>query len=83
MKAIQIKFMSATNTKNARLKVWVGNIKPVIYNIEQFDTNAIKCIELQAALKFAESLGWLQDGKYDLVIGKLPNLDHCAIIVEI
>jgi len=29
MKAIQIKYLSATNTKNARLKVWAEQAKPV------------------------------------------------------
>ena len=81
MKAIQIKYLSATNTKNARLKVWAEQAKPVQYSVESFDNNSIDSIELQAAYKFADSKGWLQNGKYELVIGMLPNLDHCAVIV--
>lgn len=81
MKAIQIKYMSMTNTKGSRLKVWVEGVKPVTYSVESFDSNSVKSIELQAALKFANSLDWLQNGKLDLVIGQLPNLDHCAVLV--
>ena len=82
MKAIQIKYMSMTNTKGSRLKVWAEGVKPVIYSVESFDPNSVKSIELQAALKFAHSLDWLQNGKLDLAIGQLPNLDHCAVLVE-
>ena len=81
MKAIQIKYLSATNTKNARLKVWAEQTKPVQYSVESFDTNSVQSIQLQAAYKFAQSKNWLQDGKYKLEIGMLPNLDHCAVIV--
>jgi len=82
MKAIQIKYMSMTNTKGSRLKVWSEGVKPVTYSVESFDSNSIKSIELQAALNFANSLDWLQGGKLDLAIGQLPNLDHCAILVS-
>lgn len=83
MKAIQIKYLSATSTKPARLKVWAESVKPCVYGVNSFDTNSVKSVELQAALKFADSLNWLQNGKFDLVIGQLPNLDHCAVLVEV
>lgn len=83
MKAIQIKYLSATNTKNARLKVWAEQAKPVQYSVESFDTNSVQSVELQAAYKFADNHNFLQGGKYKLEIGMLPNLDHCAVIVEV
>lgn len=82
MIAIQIKYLSATNTKCARLKVWAEGKKPVIYSTSQFCTNSAKSVELQAAIKFAQDLGLLNDGKLDLVIGQMPNLDHCAVFIS-
>ena len=81
MKAIQIKYLPVTNTKDSRLKVWAEGVKAVTYSPNTFDCNSVQSIELQAALKFADDLGWLNNGKLDLVIGQLPNLDHCAVFV--
>ena len=82
MKAIQVKYLPVTNTKCARLKVWAEGIKPVVYSVGQFFTNGESSVELQAARKLANDCGWLQNGKYDLVIGQLPNGDHCAVLVS-
>lgn len=82
MKAIQVKYLPVTDTKCARLKVWAEGIKPVIYSVGQFCTNSVASVELQAARKLAEGYGWLQNGKYDLAIGQLPNGDHCAVLIS-
>jgi hypothetical protein len=82
MKAIQIKYLSATNTKCARLKVWAEGVKPVVYSAGSFCTNSMQSVELQAAYKFADNHNFLQGGEYKLEIGVLPNLDHCAVIVS-
>ena len=82
MKAIQVKCLPMTNTKGSRLKVWAEGVKAVTYSSNAFDCNSVKSVELQAALKFADDMGWLNTGKLDLVIGQLPNRDHCAVLVE-
>ncbi len=82
MKAFEIKTLPATETKPVRLKVSIDQVKPVIYSASQFDTNALDCIELQAAKKLMSDLGYDNNGKLDLKCGRLPNGSYCAVFVE-
>lgn len=83
MKAFEIKTLSATDTKPTRLKVSIDQVKPVIYSANQFDTNLIDCIELQAARRLMLELGDDNNGKLDLKCGRLPNGNYCAVFVEV
>lgn len=89
MKAIQVKYMPATNTKNTRLKVFAEGLKPLIYSIEKFDTNhAFKSVEQQAAEEFANHFNWLaysswSETEYVLRGGQLANGDHVFVIVSV
>jgi hypothetical protein len=75
MKAIQIRFISATNFKGARVKVWAEGVKPLIesrdYSIDH---------DLQArgiAERYIQSLDW---GYTFNGFGMLPNGDYCATL---
>lgn len=83
MKAFGIKTLPATETKPTRLKVSIDQVKPVIYSVNQFDTNSIDCIELQAAKKLMLELGYDNNGKFGLKCGRLPNGSYCAVFVEV
>lgn len=82
MKAFEIKTLSATETKPMRLKVSIEQIKPVIYSAGQFDVNSVDCIELQAAKKLMVDLGYDNNGKFTLKVGRLPNGNYCAVFVD-
>lgn len=82
MKAIQVKFMSMTNTKPARLKVFTDHQQLIIStHDERLDINSIKCIEQQAAEILANNWFWLSDNDR-LVGGQIKNGDHVFVIVE-
>lgn len=83
MKAFEIKTLPATETKPMRLKVSVEQVKPVIYSASQFDVNSVDNIELQAAKKLMNDLGWDNNGKLTLKCGRLPNGNFCAVFVEV
>lgn len=89
MKAIQIKYMPATNTKPTRLKVFAEGLKPLIYSVKQFDTNhSFKSVEQQAAEEFANHFNWLKYSSWNetekvLRGGVLHNGDHVFVIVSI
>jgi hypothetical protein len=71
MKAIQTKFFGATNTKGARIKVWAEDNKvkfvPYDHGLD-LDQQSEKI-----AAEYAESLGWLQNGRYALHTGSIAT----------
>lgn len=77
MKAIQIKYLSATDTKGARLKIFAEGVKAVIvprsYGLD-FNEQA-----KEEAFNFAKKLDWVTY-KEDLTHGTLPNGDCVATI---
>jgi len=82
MKAIQVKFMSMTNTMPARLKAFTDQQQIVVsVNSEKLDTNSIKCVEQQAAEMLANKYNWLNDGT-TLAGGQIKNGDHVFVFVE-
>lgn len=89
MKAIQVRYMPATNTKPTRLKVFAYGLKPLIYSVNSFDSNhKFKSVEQQAAEKFANNFNWLVYCNWNytervLRGGQLANGDHVFVIVEI
>jgi hypothetical protein len=88
MKAIQVKYLSATNTKPARLKVFAEGLQGLIYSISKFDSNSFKSVEQQAAEEFANHFNWLEYNSYTecekvLRGGQLANGDHVFVIVAI
>jgi hypothetical protein len=88
MKAIEVKYIPVTNTKNARLKVWADCLPPIIYLINSFKNHPFKSIEQQAAEKFANHFNWLEYDNYsesEMILrgGQLKSGNHVFVIVEI
>lgn len=89
MKAIQVKYMPATNTKPTRLKVFAEGLQPLIYSVNEFDCNhKFKSVEQQAAEKFANHFNWLvycswNETEKVLRGGQLANGDYVFVIVSI
>lgn len=79
MKAIQVKFMSMTNTKPARLKVFTDQQQLIISTHDQrLDYNSNKCIEQQAAEILCDAYCW----STALAGGQIKNGDHVFVFVE-
>lgn len=57
--AIKITTLPATCKKPTRSKASAFGQKSVIYSKSQFDVNSVKSVDLQCALVYAHSLGWL------------------------
>ena len=88
MKAIQVKYLSVTNTKNARFKVFTEGLKPIIFNVDSFTHHEFKSIQQQAAERFANKYNWLDYSNWSeservLRGGQIANGDHVFVIVEI
>jgi len=77
MKAIQIKYLSATNTKPARLKAWTsaGQIIVSVDNTIEINVNAEMLAIHYAEIKF----GTPKISGF----GSLPNGDWCATFGDI
>ena len=81
MKAIQVKFLSCTNTLPSRLKVSAHGVKSIVLNINSIDTNnSKKSVEQTAAEILCNKYNWLaydnwQECEIGLVGGRLPNGD--------
>ena len=52
MTAFTVRYLPATNTKCARLKVSVLDQKPTTYSTGGFDTNSMEGIEVQAVKQY-------------------------------
>lgn len=77
MKAIQIRYLPATNFKGTRLKVWAEGVKPMIFSRDysyEHDTNA-----RVVAQEFMAKCGW---GENYNGFGQLPNGDYVATLGE-
>ena len=79
MKAIQVKYLAPTNTKDGRLKAWICNsnylIEPLCCNLE---------IEEQAVIlvnRFLIELNWVTSKVSGF--GTLPNGDFVATLEQI
>lgn len=71
MKAIQTKYIGPTNTKGARIKVWAED-NQAKFASRDYDLNADVQAE-NVARQYAEDLGWLQNGQYDLHTGSIKT----------
>lgn len=73
MKAIQVKYLSATTHRGARYKAfaegWGSYIKPREYALDSVDDARKAAYEL-----FRRECKWNQN--YELIDGSLPNGDH-------
>lgn len=76
MKAIQIKYLPATNTKPTRLKVWAEGCTPLIVT-RQYDVE-YPVEARDVAQQYAASLMW----PYISGFGCLPNGDYVATLEE-
>ncbi len=77
MKAIQIRYLPATNFKGARMKAWTegGNSIVIPYSYE------ISSDELRAKLMAEELKTQLNWCKLKIIgVGSLPNGDWCAVL---
>jgi hypothetical protein len=70
MRAIQVKYLSATNTKGSRWKAYAAGVKPITVPLQYGD---IDLGAFHAAWCLCERQGWLGD---TLIKGLLPNGDH-------
>lgn len=75
MKAIQVKYLPATNTKPTRLKAWAegGNSAVVSksYELDEVDNYKV------AAKALMDKLGW----HHQIVGGGLPNGNYCFVML--
>ena len=77
MKAIQVKYLGATNTKGARLKVWTMDMKPKIVSRDyQLDVAEQASV---VATAYALDMAWLNHNS--LVQGPLPSGDYCFVLI--
>lgn len=75
MQAIQVKYLSATNHRGARLKAFVGTDSVTIsrdYNLDIADN------ETKAAEMLAQKLSWAGE----FIRGSLPNGDVVYVIAQ-
>lgn len=75
MKAIQIRYLPATNFLGTRLKVWAEGVKPMIFSRDysyEYDTQA-----RVVAQEFMAKNGW---GENYYGFGQLPNGDYVATL---
>jgi len=72
MKAIQVKYLGATNTKPSRLKVWAEGSGSVTESLS-YDLNCDQQA-LQMAQQYAITHGWPEVKGF----GSLPNGDYVA-----
>ncbi len=75
MKAIQTKYLSATNSRGSRIKAWAegGNSITIGYPHELSG----EAVHKKAALALQEKLNW----PGQLVGGGLPNGDYCFVML--
>ena len=69
MKAIQVKYLSPTNTKGSRIKVMAEGVKSITLGYHYTHND---CGRLKAAYLLCEANGWPKE----LVEGQLPNGDY-------
>jgi len=76
MKAIQTKYLPATNTKGARIKAWAsgGNRVTIPYQHELSGAD----VHRAAARVLCDNMGW----DMPFVTGCLPNGDYCHVFAE-
>lgn len=76
MKAIQTKYLGATNQRGSRIKAWAegGNTITIPYPHE-LSGDAVHRLAAQA---LCDTLGWNRQ----FVTGGLPNGDYCHVFIE-
>lgn len=82
MKAIQIRYLPATNFKGTRLKVWAEGVKAMIFSRDysyEHETQA-----RLAAQEFIDKMGWNKGWNTTGIMGFgcLPNGDYVATLGE-
>ncbi len=70
MKAIQVKYLSATNTRGSRIKAIAEGVKPLIIGYDHALSG--EAVYRKAAMMLCDKYNW--DG--ELVGGQLPNNDY-------
>jgi hypothetical protein len=75
MKAIVTKYVGPTEKRGARIKVSAEGL-PSVFDPYDSDVDAHDV----SAHAFANKLGWLENGKYRLVRGGLPDGSMCHVL---
>ena len=74
-KAIQVKYIPATDTKPTRLKAWTKDNKSLVVSRDSLDTENPM---LDLVVRYCENLGWTNYTR--ILSGGLPNGDDVFIL---
>lgn len=78
MKAIQCRYLPATNKKDIRLKVWAHECKPLTVT-RDYSKETSEQVE-QVITDYATTHTWLTCHR--VVVGQLPNGDYAGVLVH-
>lgn len=81
MKAIQTKYLGATNCRPSRIKATAEGVSAVVYTVDELEDSgagSLQSAHVLAAHAFAARYNW----HLKLASGVLPSGDHCHVFVE-